>query len=523
MQLQLRLIAILPAVVLAQPALAGQAPGDAAAQAVPRSVAGEAEAPAEARLDEESLLDDLSERTFRFFWETANPENGLVPDRWPSPSPSSIAAVGFALTAYPIGVERGYIAREQARERTLATLRFFHDAPQGPEPEGKSGHKGFFYHFLNMETGSRYGNSELSTVDTALFLAGALFAQSWFVGEHEDEAEIRRLAEALYSRVEWPWAQANAGGVVLGWRPESGFAAHDWRGYNEAMIVYLLGMGAPEHQLERDAWEAWTERYDDFWGSYYEQEYLMFSPGFGHQYTHVWVDFRGIHDEYMRARGLDYFMNSRRAAYAQHAYAEDNPLNWKGYGGGVWGLTASDGPVHARLEYEGELRQFRSYAARGIGYPQSHLTLGESYDDGTIAPTAAAASIVFSPRLSLQAIREMQARYGQHIYDQYGFLDSFNPSFTYDVETRHGRVIPGFGWVADDYLGIDQGPILLMVENHRTGFVWRVMRTNAHIRRGLVRAGFTGGWLDDRNDPRWGETVEISPSGIPGEALPEGD
>ena len=456
----------------------------------------------EPQLDEQSLLDDLSARTFRFFWETGNPENGLVPDRWPTTSFSSIAAVGFALTAYPIGVERGYITRSAARERTLVTLRLFHDMPQGPERRGTIGHKGFFYHFLNMETGERYAATELSTVDTALFVAGALFAQSYYSGDHPEEAEIRDLAEQIYARIEWPWMQANAPGVALAWRPERGFSAYDWRGYNEAMIVYLLGLGAPEHPLEPDAWEAWTDRYEDVWGSYYNQQYLLFSPGFGHQYTHIWVDFRGIQDEYMRLRGLDYFDNSRRAAFAQHAYAEENPLGWKGYGEGVWGLTASDGPGRALLTYEGEQRQFRGYAARGIGYPASHGGLGKSYDDGTIAPTAAASSIVFTPELSIQGIREMRARYGKHIYSEYGFLDAFNPSFTYDIELHRGRVIPEFGWVADDHLGIDQGPIILMIENYRTGFVWEVMRENEHIRRGLRRAGFAGGWLEGNGDLR---------------------
>lgn len=448
------------------------------------------------RLDDKSLLDDLTQRTFRFFWETTNPENGLVPDRYPSPSFSSIAATGFGLTAYPIGVERGFITRRQARERTLNTLRFLWNAPQGPQPEGMSGYKGFFYHFLNMETGERYARSELSTVDTALLLAGVLFAQSYYTADNPEQAEIRDLAEKIYSRVDWPWAQYNTDGITLAWRPETGFHAVDWTGYNEAMIVYLLALGAPpEHSLGPDAWQAWTERYDDVWGKYYNQEFLMFSPSFGHQYSHIWVDFRGIRDAYMRERGLDYFENSRRAAYAQYAYAEANPLGWKGYGDGVWGLTASDGPVNALLMYQGEERRFRGYAARGIGYPDTHEGIGKSFDDGTIAPTAAAGSIVFAPKLSIQAIREMRVRYGKHIYAEYGFLDAFNPSFTYDVELKRGNVIPGFGWVADDYLGIDQGPILLMVENYRTGFVWKVMRSNPHIRRGLIRAGFTGGWL----------------------------
>jgi len=456
------------------------------------------------KLDDQSLLDDLSARTFRFFWETADRKKGLVPDRWPSQPFSSIAAVGFALTVYPIGVERGYVTRDQARQRTVRTLRFFYNAPQGPQPQGVIGHKGFFYHFLNMKTGLRWATTELSTVDTALFLCGALFAQSYFTEDHPLEAEIRDLAEKIAARVDWPWAQANAPGITLAWRPERGFSTHAWNGYNEAMIVYLLALGSSTHALSRQAWESWTDRYDEVWGKYYEQEFLMFSPGFGHQYSHIWVDFRGIKDDYMRERGLDYFRNSRRAARAQHAYAEANPMGWKGYGQGVWGITASDGPGRATLLYEGEERQFRGYVARGIGYPETHAGLGQSYDDGTIAPTAAISSIVFTPELSMQGIREMRARYGKHIYSEYGFLDAFNLSFNYDVGLHRGRVIPDFGWVGDDYLGIDQGPIILMIENYRSGFVWNVMRKNAHVRRGLARAGFTGGWLDrtDREDPR---------------------
>lgn len=479
-----------PPGVAAEPAAA--APGDGPS---PMAIPGQ-QTLDNPKLDEQSLLEDLSARTFRFFWETANPDNGLVPDRYPTVTFSSIAAVGFALTAYGVGVKRGYITRGEARQRTLKTLRLFHDMPQGPGPRGTIGHKGFFYHFLHMDTGERWAATELSTVDTALFAAGALFAQSFFAGDHPEAAEIRDLAEQIYARIDWRWAQGDSPGVALAWRPETGFSAHDWSGYNEAMIVYLLGLGSPTHALDPSAWRAWAERYDELWGSHYDQEHLLFSPGFGHQYTHIWVDFRGITDRYMRARGLDYFENSRRAAFAQYAYAEENPMGWQGYGDGVWGLTASDGPGRARLEYQGEQRQFRGYAARGIGYPASHSALGASHDDGTIAPTAAIASIVFTPELSIRAVRELRARYGKHIYSEYGFLDAFNPSFTFDVQLTHGRVIPGFGWVADDYLGIDQGPIILMLENYRSGFVWEVMRRNSHIRRGLERAGFRGGWLD---------------------------
>jgi hypothetical protein len=434
----------------------------------------------------ERFLDDLEERTFRFFWETTNSQNGLVPDRHPTPSFSSIAAVGFGLTAYPIGVERGYASREEARQRTLTTLRFFHDAPQGPMARGMAGHKGFFYHFLDMKTGERFQDTELSTVDTALFLAGALFAQSYFDGTHPEEVEIRKLAEELYRRADWRWTQVRSPAIVMAWTPEAGFHTHDWIGYNEAMLVYILALGSPTFPVEPDAWEAWARGYDGDWGTFHGQEHLSFRPHFGHQYTHTWVDFRGIQDSYMRRRGIDYFENSRRATYAQRAYAIANPERWKGYGENVWGITACDGPADVELEYAGKRHTFRTYAGRGMGF----------LDDGTLAPTAAAASIPFAPEIAIPAVIEMHRRYGEHIYSKYGFLDAFNPSFEVDVPVRQGRIVPGTGWVGPDYLGIDQGPIVAMVENHRSELVWRVMRKNPHIRLGLERAGFTGGWLE---------------------------
>jgi len=433
------------------------------------------------------LLVELQERTFRYFWETANPENGLVPDRFPTHSYASIAAVGFGLTTYPIGVERGYITRAQARVRVLTTLRFLARAPQGPEATGRSGHRGFFYHFLDMQTGVRFDDSELSTVDTALLLAGALFCQSYFDAAHPEEIEIRRRVEEIYRRVDWRWAQAKAPAITLGWSPEEGFLKYDWRGYNEAMLVYLLALASPTHAVGADAWNEWTSTYDAQWRKAHGQELLHFAPLFGHQYTHVWLDFRDIKDAYMRRRGLDYFENSRRAVYAQQAYAVSNPRGCKEYSAKIWGISASDGPADVVVEDAADTREFWTYAARGSD---------PAHDDCTLAPTAAAASIPFAPEVAIPAVREMHARYGRHIYGEYGFLDAFNPTFTYDIPLRHGRKVEGFGWVADDYLGIDQGPILTMIENYRSGLVWRVMRENPHVRRGLTRAGFSGGWLE---------------------------
>ncbi len=433
-------------------------------------------------------LNDLSERTFRFFWDTANPANGLVPDRFPTPSFSSIAAVGFGLTAYPIGVERGYVTRAAARARVLATLRFFRNAPQGRAAQGMSGYKGFFYHFLDMKTGARSANSELSTVDTALLLGGVLYVQSYFDGANAEEAEIRRLADQIYRRVDWRWAQSHAPAISHGWNPEHGMLPYDWRGYSEAMLVYILALGSPTHPVGKDAWAAWTQSYDKSWGKQYGQEYLAFAPHFGHQYSQVWIDFRQIQDSYMHARGIDYFENSRRASYAQQAYAVANPMACKGYGANLWGVTASDGPADIVIADDARERKFYSYAGRGMGG-------ADTYDDCTIAPTGAAASIAFAPEISIAAIVDMRNRYGDQVYGEYGFLDAFNPTFDFDAKLANGRRVPGFGWVDTDYLGIDQGPILAMLENYRGDLVWHVMRKNPYLKAGLLKAGFRGGWL----------------------------
>jgi len=434
------------------------------------------------------LLDDLQRRTFDFFWQTANPANGLVPDRYPSHSPCSIAAVGFALTAYPIAVERGWIGRAQARDRVLATLRFFSDAPQGPKGTGVTGYQGFFYHFLEMQRGLRADDCELSTVDTALLLAGMLFCQSWFDQAGHDEAQIRQLVDAIYARVDWTWAAPRPPLIALGWTPERGFIEFDWHGYDEAMIVYLLALGAPVHPIGVSAWPAWCSTYDRSWGSYRGYEHLGFPPLFGHQYSHVWTDFRGIADPYMRAHGIDYFENSRRATYSQQAYAVANPGGWKGYDRLVWGLTACDGPFDGTCDYRGSSHRSRGYAARGTG-------LLRTLDDGTIAPTAMVSSLPFAPEIVLPSLQELVRRHGALIYARYGFLDAFNPSFDCPVELAYGRLAPALGWVDGDYLGIDQGPIVAMIANYRDALVWKVMRNNAYLLQGLKRAGFTGGWL----------------------------
>jgi hypothetical protein len=435
-----------------------------------------------------AFVDSLQQRTFSFFWERANPANGLVPDRWPSPSFSSVAAVGFGLSAYPVGVERGWITRAQAGERVLTTLRFLWRAPQGPSPAGTIGHQGLFYHFLDMETGQRFERVELSTIDTALLMAGVLFCSEFFDEPGAVESEIRVLADSLYRRVDWQWLLRPGNRISMGWHPETGYISSEWHGYDEAMILLVLALGSPSHAVPPEVWPTYTSSYR--WGTQYGQPHVGFAPLFGHQYSHIFIDFRGIQDAYMRGRGIDYFENSRRATLAQRQYAIENPQGWRGYGENVWGLTASDGPADIERTIDGRIRRFWTYSARGA----SHT---EVRDDGTLAPTALGGSIAFAPEQTVPALREIRQRYGDGIWGEYGFLDAFNPTFRWtDAALGHGRVLPELGWFDTDYLGIDQGPIVLMIENHRSGLVWAHMRRNPHIIRGLRRAGFSGGWLD---------------------------
>ena len=420
---------------------------------------------------EAAFIDTLSRRTFDFFWETTNPRNGLTPDRWPSKSFSSVAAVGFALTAYPIGVERGWITRDAARERVLTTLRFFWTAPQGPQQTGVTGHHGFFYHFLDMETGRRFDRVELSTIDTALLLAGALTCREYFSGDTPGDREVRSLADSLYARADWQWA-SNGGAVV--------------RGYDEGMLLYVLALGSPTHPIDAAAWSEWTRTYK--WEQFQGREYVQFAPLFGHQYSHIWVDFRGIRDAPMRAHHSDYFTNSVRATYAQRVYATANPLGFRGYGPRLWGLTACDGPLDSTLELDGRDREFHTYEARGA-------SMDRVTDDGTVSPSAAGGSIAFAPDIVLPVLMAMRHDHGSEVFGQYGFVDALNPTLHVAMHTHHGHVVDGKSWYDTDYLGIDEGPILAMTENYRSGLVWRYMRRNPYIVRGLWRAGFTGGWL----------------------------
>ena len=426
------------------------------------------------------FLDTLQESTFQFFWKTTDRRTGLTPDRYPTRTFCSIAAVGFGLTAYPIGVERGYISRAEARDAVLNTLRYFWNAPQGGDSSGMAGYKGFFYHFLDFERGVRFRDTELSTIDTGLLFAGVLMCQSYFDRDDPGERQIRDLADSLYRRADWQWFSPRAPLIAMAWYPEQGFGTADWTGYVEAMILYVLALGSPTHPITDDAWSKWSSTY--IWGNYYGYEFVSFPPLFGHQYSHCWIDFREIKDDYMRRKGIDYFENSRRATYSQKAYGSQNPEGWRDYSDRIWGISACDGPGDTTFVVDGKLRQFAGYAGRGVAFDWA-------MDDGTITPTAAGGSIAFAPELSLPALKEMKERYGSRIWKEFGFVDAFNRTFVTDKYAD--------GWFDTDHLGIDQGPILIMAENLRTGFVWETMKKNPHIREGLRRAGFSGGWLDE--------------------------
>jgi hypothetical protein len=445
--------------------------------------------PARPDLRNDPFLDTVQVRTFRWFWDHTDPRTGLTPDRWPTRAFSSVAAIGFGLSAYIVGSERGYVTRTAAAERTLNTLRFLYGQPQGPASSGVAGHRGFFYHFLDYDRGLRFERVELSTIDTALLLAGVLSCQQYFDRGDATERSIRAYADSLYRRVDWQWARARPPVVSMGWHPERGFIDADWIGYNEAMVLNVLALGSPTFPVGPEVWAAWTSRYH--WEDFHGQPHVNFAPLFGHQYSHIWIDFRGIHDVYMRRRGIDYFENSRRATLSQQAYAVRNPNGWRGYDANLWGLTAVDGPKDTTVAFGGRPRQFFTYRARGAA-------ANEIVDDGTLAPTAVGGSVPFAPEITIPTLKHMRRTYGSDLFTEYGFLDSFNPTYEFGGRVQHGRVVPGRGWFDGDYLGIDQGPILLMIENYRTGLLWNLMKRSPYIVRGLCRAGFTGGWLEGR-------------------------
>jgi hypothetical protein len=423
----------------------------------------------------DQMLHELQEETFGYFLHEANPGNGLVLDKTQEGWPASIAAVGLALTAYPIGVERGFCTRPQAVERTLSTLRFFWKSDQSQGSDA-TGYKGFYYHFLDMNTGRRVWECELSTIDSALLLAGMLAAASYFTRDNGEEREIRELADALYARVDWQWAQNGGRSVSHGWKPETGFLPWSWEGYNEALILYILGLGSPTHALPRESYSAWTGGFS--WKRIYDYEFLYAGPLFIHQLHHIWIDLRGLQDDFTRQKGVDYFENSRRATYVQQYYAICNPLEFKEYGEHCWGITASEGPGPNHFLIDGIERHFYDYIARGVPFGP---------DDGTLAPWAVVASLPFAPEIVLPTIEylnHLQLR----VDNPYGFKATFNPTFPVKK--------PGeFAWVSRWHYGLNQGPIVMMIENYRSEMLRELMRGCSYLVNGLRRAGFSGGWL----------------------------
>ena len=433
------------------------------------------------KLSIDAALHKLQCDTFDYFLHETNPANGLVIDKTAPNWPASIAATGLALACYPVSVERGFMSRAAAVERTLTTLRFFWNSPHGPEPDA-TGYQGFYYHFLDMHSGRRAWQCELSTVDSTFLLAGALAAAAYFGADSHDETELRTLADSLYRRADWQWAQNGGATVTHGWKPESGFLPYRWEGYDEALLLYVLGLGSPTHPLPATSYAAWASTY--VWRHGGElgggQDHLYAGPLFTHQLSHIWIDFRGIQDAFMREKGIDYFENSRRATYAQQRYAIDNPRNFESYGDHCWGITASEGPGPATLKVGNVERQFFDYVARGIP---------DGPDDGTLAPWAVVASLPFAPEIVLPTLDYCIYQAKLTEFNAYGFKASFNPSHPGEPGNPYGW------WVSPWHFGLNQGPIVLMIENHRSGLLWQLMRACPYIAGGLHRAGFTGGWL----------------------------
>jgi len=436
---------------------------------------------------DDAILHELQKKAFRFFKHYVNPQTGLVLDSTQPDAPSSIAATGFGLSCYPVAVERGFMSRAAALAHTLAALRFFHNADQSGAADS-TGYKGFFYHFLHADTGRRAWQSELSTIDTALLLAGMLVAALYFDGDGA-EREVRERVYAIYARIDWRWAQNGGASISMGWKPESGFLPWRWEGYNEALLLYVLALAAPESNVQRDAYDAWTT--DFRWRRLYGHSVLYAGPLFIHQFPHVWIDLRDIRDDVMRKKDTDYFRNSTVATHIQRKYAIRNPRKFAGYEKNCWGFTASDGPGDRRTKYRGRMHQFYDYIARGAPFGP---------DDGTISPWAAIASLPFAPDIVLEEIRHLERLIG-HSPAGYGFHASFNQSWP------DGRAWGGLryklqgsertAWVSPWHFALNQGPIVLMIENYRSDLIWRLTRQCWPIREGLRRAGFEGGWLNE--------------------------
>lgn len=388
--------------------------------------------------DDEKFLDDLEQRGLAYFVDGADPVTGLMPDRaganGGAKDVASIASVGFGLTALCIGDERGWIKHQEAYDRALRVLRFLREkAPQ---------EHGHFYHFLNMRTGERTWNCEVSNIDTALLMAGVLTARQQFPG-----TELSTLAADLYDRVDWPWLLTENGTLSMGWTPEHGFLKARWDQYNEGPLIYLLGLGSKTHPLPAESWRAWRRKPVV---TYAGLSFLQCPPLFTHQYPQAWFDLRSQRDD-----DADYFRNAQLATLAQRQWCVDElGKRFPKYGPDLWGISASDGP--------------HGYQSWGGPPAQGEI-------DGSIVPCAAAGSLAFEPRLCLDVLKKIRQDYGNNAYLKYGFVDAFNPATN---------------WYNADVLGIDVGVSVVMAENCRSGFVWKTFMSSEEAQRALKAAGF---------------------------------
>lgn len=427
---------------------------------------------------DEKMLKVLQAETFNYFLNEVNLQTGLIADKTQPGSPSSTAAVGLGLSSYIVAVERGLISRNEIVKRTLAVLRFLHSCKQGTEVDA-TGYKGFYYHFLDMSTGKRAWKSELSTIDTAILMAGILTIRQYLTNENKEEKEIRQLADELYLRVDWQWALNGGQTITHGWNPESGFLPYRWdKSYNEAIILYVLALGSPTFPIEPAGYKKWTETFE--WKKMYDIECIYGGPLFIHQMSHIWLDFKGINDDLNRKVGIDYFENTRRATLVQQKYAIDNPQGFAHYGENAWGFTASNGPGPCTMSINGVKRKFYGYIARGAPFGP---------DDGTISPWAVVASLPFEPAIILKTIRHAIEKLDLKKHSNYGFDGSFNPTYPSTGDNAKG-------WISPWQLGLNQGPIILMIENFQSGLIWNTIKKCPYIIKGLKRAGFSGGWLE---------------------------
>jgi hypothetical protein len=312
----------------------------------------------------------------------------------------------------------------------------------------------------------------LSLIDTAILLAGMLTAAAYFAAPAEAEKEIRELADQLYRRVDWQWAQSDGRTVTQGWKPECGFLHSGWEGYSEATILYVLGLASPTFALPTNSFNGWTSTYQ--WENIYGYDLLYAGPLFVHLFSHAWIDFRGIQDEFMREKGSDYYENSRRAVAVQREYSARNPHGFVGYGANFWGITAGDGPGDEVLREGTRDRRFFGYTERGVPFGR---------DDGTIAPWGMLAALPFSSPSALASVRSLIQRYPDICVGD-RLSSGFNPS-----------LIDQGGWISPGHYGLDQGIVVMMIENSRSGMIWSLMRSCPYIATGLRRAGFEGGWL----------------------------